>query len=77
MPEGAGATALVLDPGGDETLGWSLANWAVARAADDGVVQVSYRGRVWDRTAHGEDAGTWGSAEGGDPERVVVLVSGR
>lgn len=67
----------MLDPGGDETLGWSLANWAVARAADDGVVQVSYRGRVWDRTAHGEDAGTWGSAEGGDPERVVVLVSGR
>ncbi|GLI31928.1 MULTISPECIES: hypothetical protein [Brachybacterium] len=77
VPEGAGATALVLDPGGDETLGWSLANWAVARAADDGVVQVSYRGRVWDRTAHGEEAGAWGSAEGGDPERVVVLVSGR
>ena len=76
-PEGAGATALMVDPGGDETLGWALANWAVARAAEDGVVQVSYRGRVWDRTAHGEDAGAWGSVEGGDAERVVVLVSGR
>jgi hypothetical protein len=76
-PEDAGATALVLDPGEDETLGWAVANWAVARAADDGVVQVSYRGRVWDRTAHGEDAGAWGSAEGGDAEHVVVLVSGR
>jgi hypothetical protein len=32
---------------------------------------------VWDRTAHGEDAGAWGSAEGGDAEHVVVLVSGR
>ena len=77
LPEDAGATALVLDPGEDETLGWALANWAVARAADDAVVQVSYRGRVWDRTAHGEDAGAWGSVEGGDGERVVVLVSGR
>jgi hypothetical protein len=77
LPAGAGATALVIDPGGDEALGWALSNWAVARAADDGVVQVSYRGRVWDRTAHGEDAGAWGSAEGGDAEHVVVLVSGR
>lgn len=77
LPEDTGATALVLDPGEDETLGWALANWAVARAADDAVVQVSYRGRVWDRTAHGEDAGAWGSVEGGDGERVVVLVSGR
>ncbi len=77
LPAEAGATALVLDPGGDEALGWTLANWAVARAADDGVVQVSYGGRIWDRTEHGEDAGAWGSAEGGAAERVVVLVSGR
>ncbi len=76
-PEGAGATALVIDPGGDGALGWAVANWAVARAADDGVVQVSYQGRVWDRSVHSEEAGSWGTAEGGTAERVVVLVSGR
>lgn len=76
-PDGAGATALVLDPGGDEQLGWALANWAVARAAENGVVQVSYGGRVWDRSLRGEEAQRWGEAEGGDASRVVVLVSGR
>ncbi len=76
-PAGAGATALVLDPGEDEQLGWALANWAVARAAEDGIVQVSYGGRVWDRSVRGEEAQSWGSVEGGDSSRVVVLVSGR
>ncbi|MBB5831962.1 hypothetical protein HNR70_001775 [Brachybacterium aquaticum] len=77
VPNGAGATALVIDPGGDRTLGWALANWAVARAAEDGVVQVSYQGRVWDRALRGDEADLWGTVEAGDPERVVVLVSGR
>ena len=76
LPAEAGATALVIDVG-DESLGWAVANWAVARAADDGVVQVSYRGRVWDRSLRGEEAERWGTAEGGDSDRVVVLVSGR
>ena len=43
LPADAGATALVIDPGGDETLGWTLANWAVARAADDGVARCRIR----------------------------------
>ncbi|MBP2382227.1 hypothetical protein JOF43_002184 [Brachybacterium sacelli] len=76
LPVDAGATALVIDPQGDTGLGWALANWAVARAADDGVVQVSYQGRVWDRSLRGEDANSWSSVEGGDADRVVVLVSG-
>ncbi|MEE1618764.1 hypothetical protein V1258_10065 [Brachybacterium sp. J153] len=76
VPGGAGATALVIDVGGDETLGWALANWAVARAADDAVVQVSYQGRVWDRAVRGEQAARWADADGGDSERVVVLVAG-
>lgn len=76
-PAAAGATALVIDPGGEESLGWALANWAVARAAPDGVVQVSYQGRVWDRAARGEDARSWASVAGGAEDRVVVLVSGR
>ena len=76
LPAEAGATALVIDVG-DESLGWAVANWAVARAADDGVVQVSYRGRVWDRSLRGEEAERWGTAKGGDSDRVVVLVSGR
>nr|WP_227873054.1 hypothetical protein [Brachybacterium ginsengisoli] len=77
LPETAGATALVIDTGGDEALAWAVANWAVARAAEDGVVQVSYQGRLWDRAAHGEEATGWGTAEGGAADRVVVLVSGR
>ncbi|PMC75223.1 hypothetical protein [Brachybacterium sp. UMB0905] len=76
VPTHAGATALVLDPGDDEALGWALANWAVARAAEDAVVQVSYRGRAWERAARGADAERWGEVAGGAPERVVVLVSG-
>ena len=75
VPAGAGAAALVIDVGGDESLGWTMANWAVARAAEDGVVQVSYQGRVWDRAARGEEADAWGNIDGGDPDRVVVLVS--
>lgn len=76
LPVGAGATALVIDPRGEESLGWAVANWAVARAADDGVVQVSYQGRVWDRAASGDDDAGWSGADGGDPDQVVVLVSG-
>lgn len=77
LPAGAGATALVIDPGGDETLGWAVANWAVARAAEDGVIQVSYDGRIWDRSVNGQEGASWATAEGGDPGAVVVLVSGR
>ncbi|WP_425548396.1 hypothetical protein [Brachybacterium paraconglomeratum] len=77
LSEDAGATALVIDPGGDGALGWALANWAVARAADDGVVQVSYQGRVWDRSLRGDEAASWGTIDGGATDRVVVLVSGR
>lgn len=77
LPADAGATALVIDPGGDETLGWTLANWAVARAADDGVVQVSYQNRLWDRSLRDEEAARWGEVEGSASDRVVVLVSGR
>ena len=77
LPADAGATALVIDTGGEETLGWTVANWAVARAADDGIVQVSYQGRVWDRAASGDEAGAWGEAAEGAEDRVVVLVSGQ
>lgn len=77
LPADAGATALVIDPGGEETLGWTVANWAVARAAEDGVVQVSYAGRVWDRAASGDEEQSWSEAAGGAEGRVVVLVSGR
>lgn len=80
VPGDAGATALVVDTGEDEALGWAIANWAVARAAEDGVVQVSHGGRVWDRAVRGEDAQAWASLEAGDQQattgRVVILVSG-
>lgn len=74
--EGSGATALVIDVGGEDDLGWTVANWAVAQAAGHAVVQVSYAGRTWDRSLRGEDAQSWASIEGGDPDAVVVLVAG-
>ena len=76
VPSGAGATALVVDTGDDEALGWAVANWAVARAADDAVVRVEHGGRVWDRPARGEDATTWGTAEDTADGKVVVMVAG-
>ncbi len=77
VPAGAGATALVIDPHGDETLGWALANWAVARAADDAVVQVSYAGRVWERSGQENTTpGSWTPRAGGHEDSVVVLVAG-
>ena len=76
VPSGAGATALVVDTGDDEALGWAVANWAVARAADDAVVRVEHGGRVWDRSTRGEDATTWGTAEDTADGKVVVMVAG-
>lgn len=76
VPAGAGPTALLIDPHGDQHRGWALANWAVARASADSVVQVSYGGRTWDRTAENPRAGQWESVPGGQQDMVVVLVSG-
>ena len=76
VPASAGATALVIGADGDPSVGWAVANWAVARAADDGVVQVSYQGRTWDRSQRGEEAAAWSAIDGGDLDQVVVLVSG-
>lgn len=76
VPRGAGATAVVIDPHGSTDLGWALANWAVANAAADGIIQVSYQGRVWDRSLRGSDARTWGSVADRADGKVVVLLAG-
>ena len=77
VPTGAGATALVIDPHGDSTLGWAVANWAVARASSDSLVQVSYGGRTWERSSgKNTTPGTWSTTSGGDPAKIVLLVSG-
>jgi hypothetical protein len=49
----------------------------VARAAEDGVVRVSYGGRTWDREATGQEPGAWGKADAdADPDMVLVEVAG-
>ncbi|MFF4171366.1 hypothetical protein [Streptomyces sp. NPDC001744] len=58
--------------GAAERHGWELAQWAVARADDLRVAEVSYRDRVWRADDHG---GGWsrnpgGPAAGGDAVRV-------
>ncbi len=47
---------------------WTLAEWAVARAADLDIVQVRVAGRVWDRT---KLTGDWGRATAG---RTTVVI---
>lgn len=75
-PGDAGPTSVVVDTGGRDQLGWAVANWAVARAADDGIVQVRHGGRVWDREARGKDAEQWGAADRGDAEQIVIVLAG-
>jgi hypothetical protein len=72
-----GTATLTIDPHGEESRGWALANWGVARAAEDGVVRVSYGGRTWDREATGQEPGAWGKADAdADPDMVLVEVAG-
>lgn len=73
-PDGAGATALVIDPHGSAERGWSVANWAVAQAGHRGIIRVRYQGRVWNRAD--ATAESWGTADGGESERVVVILAG-
>ncbi|MFJ8042919.1 hypothetical protein ACIRBX_20740 [Kitasatospora sp. NPDC096147] len=69
-------TVLALTPqagAAQKQTGWALAQWAVAQAADLGIGQVAYDGRVWqvDRPTEG-----W-HAKGGESagtERVLVTL---
>lgn len=74
-PRAAGPTALTIEVD-QQQLGWAIANWSVARAASDGIVQVRYAGRVWDRSTRGQDAATWSEAAGGEADQVVILLAG-
>lgn len=76
--DGAGPTALVIDPHGQNDLGWALANWSVAQAGERGVVAVGYRDRMWTRSAKDQEPGTWQQVETPNKAqgKVVVLVAG-
>jgi hypothetical protein len=69
------ALRFALGTGKDATVqGWSLAQWAVARAEALGVVRVETDGRVWDRAR--PDL-TWTSTAGAaGPGTVVVRTAG-
>jgi hypothetical protein len=72
---GSGGTAVQFTPDGPEArrLGWSLAQWAVARAKGLDVISVSTDGRRWRRDAPKEGWATGGSTPAGT---VVVRVAG-
>ncbi|MCS6712433.1 hypothetical protein JSY14_10485 [Brachybacterium sp. EF45031] len=72
-PRGDGTVEISV--GGDERLGWSVANWAVAQAADLGITDVSFAGRQWDRSARGDASRQWGTADGADTTTVVVRLA--
>jgi hypothetical protein len=76
--DGAGPTALVIDPHGQKDLGWALANWSVAQAGERGVIGVGYQDRMWDRRAEDQEPGTWRTIETPNKAqgKVVVLVAG-
>lgn len=80
-PEGAGATTLVITAHDSPELGWSLANWAVAQAAEHHIVGVDYQGQRWDRSRQAtNDATQWaGDASGGadaQGDAVVIYFAG-
>jgi hypothetical protein len=71
---GSGGTALRLTPDGPDArrLGWSAAQWAVARAQGLDVISVSTDGRQWRRDAPKEGWATGGGTPAGT---VVVRVA--
>lgn len=84
-PENAGATALHVAVNGDESLGWSVANWAVAHAAHDHIVGVDYQGQRWDRSRKTDDkASQWtsggakasGKSAATSDGTVIIYVAG-
>lgn len=63
-PKNAGSTVLKVNVKGDESRGWSVANWAVARAAHDQIVAVDYQGQRWDREHTPSDSATQWKSDG-------------
>ncbi|PJN22678.1 hypothetical protein [Kitasatospora sp. CB02891] len=64
-------TASTAGAGGTQQTGWALAQWSVARAADLGIGQVAYDGKVWrvDRPNDG-----WKPLAGAPTDRVLVTL---
>ncbi|RKE20981.1 hypothetical protein [Streptomyces sp. TLI_171] len=64
-------TASTAGSGGAAQTGWALAHWAVARAADLGIGQVAYDGKVWrvDRPNDG-----WKPLAVAPSDRVLVTL---
>ena len=59
---------------GSESLAWAIGSWAVARAADTGVVEVTVGGQEWARSMR-TPALTWAPASSsGDPTSVVITL---
>jgi hypothetical protein len=71
---GSGGTSVQFTPNGPEArrLGWSVAQWAVARAKDLNVISVSTDGRHWRRDAPKEG---WADGGGTPAGTVVVRVA--
>lgn len=77
-PKGSGSTVLIVDPGKNTSLGWSVANWAVAHAASDQVVAVDYRGTRWDRSRKASSRQSQWAADGvaASTDAVIIYVAG-
>ncbi|MGW0859072.1 hypothetical protein [Streptomyces sp. NPDC002690] len=59
--------------------GWSLAHWAVARAADLGIDEIAYAGKVWTagagwRTERAQDAKSTDTAESAESDTGAVRM---
>ncbi|QKE83950.1 hypothetical protein [Arthrobacter sp. NEB 688] len=53
---------------------WAVASWAVARAVDTDVTQVSTHGLRWDRSMD-DSAFTWSEGSGADDREVVIRLA--
>jgi hypothetical protein len=73
---GVDGTALSVSPG-SEDLAWAVGSWAVARATDTGVVQVTVGDQQWNRSMEEEALGFTTLSEGdgtGSPTTVEIRV---
>ncbi|WP_245833751.1 hypothetical protein [Streptomyces aidingensis] len=68
-PVTTGAEVTVVPPAGDaERRGWELAHWAVAHAAELGIVRIAFADRVWEAARSAE-----GWRESGEPRGDLLL----
>ncbi|POH72241.1 hypothetical protein [Arthrobacter glacialis] len=69
-----GSVSVLMDV--DDAAGWTTAHWLLANAEQFGISQISYAGKMWDRTANegGHNVG-WQAVSAADPGQLSVVMT--